>query len=225
MATPYVTIVRNVVASTQDLAASEYERTGRPTLVVAAEQTAGRGRTGNVWWQASRGAAASLALSVAHLPDHFTLAVGLAVRSAISEVVDRELSLKWPNDLEHEGRKVGGILVELSGSRVTVGCGLNLYWPDAPPGAGALFDDDPGTSVGRRISEAWASRVVDGPSWDRLAYVAACATVGETVTWSGGGPALAVDVDEDGGLVVSSDAGTTTLRYGQVRSVRVSGDA
>ena len=111
MATPYVTIIRNVAASTQDLAAAEFDRTGGPVLVVAAEQTEGRWRTGNEWWQATRGVAASLAFAAGAPPvdETFPLSVGLAVRSAIESAAAVTVDLKWPNDIDLKGLKVGGV--------------------------------------------------------------------------------------------------------------------
>ncbi len=223
MATPYVTIVRDVVSSTQDLAASELISSPVPILVVAHEQTRGRGRLGNDWWQAPRAVAASLALP-AHwfsVRDTFTLAVGLAVRDAIGVVCDVVIDLKWPNDLEMGGRKVGGILVERDEDRVVVGCGLNLFWPDAPESAGGLLSNDPGADLGVTISQAWASRVLAGEGrWDRRAYLDACSTVGAMVTWEPDGRGWATDVDENGALVVGTGSGELRLRSGEVHTVR-----
>ena len=227
MATPYVTIIRNVVASTQDLAAEEVANSGGPALVIAHEQTTGRGRSGNVWWQATRGIAASLAFAPGPVADTFTLGVGLAVRQAIQEVAAIETDLKWPNDIEFHGGKVGGILVERRNDLVVAGCGLNLYWSDPPEGASGLLDVDPGPELGEEISRRWADSVfATRGAWDRDAYIAACSTIGQTITWQGGGPGKALTVDDSGGLVVMSDTSPMTLRSGVVQTVRgVSDDA
>ncbi len=223
MATPYVTIVRTVVTSTQDLAAGELAVRGRPVLVVAQEQTAGRGRSGNDWWQATRATAASLAFPVTlfDIDETFSLAVGLTVRAAILDAIGVQVELKWPNDLEVEGAKVGGILVERNEQRVVVGCGLNLFWPDAPATGGALADADPGPDVGGRIARAWVGRVLAAEgAWDRSAYLAACSTVGAEVTWKPDGRGLVETVDDRGGLVVATAHGRVTLRSGEVRTLR-----
>ncbi|MDJ0953970.1 MAG: biotin--[acetyl-CoA-carboxylase] ligase [Acidimicrobiia bacterium] len=223
MATPYVTIVRDVATSTQDLAATEFDRTGGPVLVVAAEQTQGRGRTGNEWWQATRGVAASLSLAADAPPvdETLPLAVGLAVRSAIEAAAAVAVDLKWPNDIELHALKVGGILVERSGGRVVVGVGLNLFWPDAPADAAGILTRDPGLDLGRTISEAWASSVLaPGFAWDREAYVAACTTVGRRVTWDPDGSGTVQTIDANGGLVVDTGEGVVTLRSGEVRAIR-----
>ena len=223
MATPYVTINVDEVVSTQDLAVEELQRTDRPVLIVANRQTAGRGRSGNEWWQAPRGVAASLAFAtgVFEVGEAFSLAVGLAVRSAVFAVAGVEISLKWPNDLELGTVKVGGILVESDGERTVVGCGLNLWWPEPPSGVGAVFPSDPGPEVGVWISEAWGDALFASMGqWDREAYMLASSTLGQTLTWEPDGLGRAVDIDAAGGLVVSTVDGEVTLRSGEVRAVR-----
>ena len=115
----------------------ERARGGAPSgSVLACElQSAGRGRRGNTWqsslggsltfsllWRFPQGAAGLAGLS---------LAVGVAVARALAVLDIGGVQLKWPNDLLHAGRKLGGILVELQGevaggSAVVIGIGLNL---------------------------------------------------------------------------------------------------
>ncbi len=223
MATPYDTIVLDEVTSTQDLATAELHRRSRPVLIVANRQTQGRGRSGKPWWQAPHGVAASLAFSADTfaVQETFSLAVGLAVRSAIAALADVAIDLKWPNDLERNGRKIGGVLVERDEQRTVVGCGINLSWPQPPPGAGALLDGVPSPTIGIEISKAWAHDVLHSQGrWDRTAYRAACSTLGAQLTWDPDGRGVATDIDADGGLVVSTASGATTLRSGAVRMVR-----
>ena len=108
-------------------------------LVCSAEQqTAGRGRRGRSWvspfgsniylslaWEFAGGAAALEGLS---------LAVGVAVATALDNCGVQDLKLKWPNDLLHGGAKLGGILIEMVGDaagscQVVVGVGLNVRMP------------------------------------------------------------------------------------------------
>ncbi|MCP3995507.1 MAG: hypothetical protein GY722_10640, partial [bacterium] len=127
----------------------------------------------------------------------------------------------WPNDLEVEGAKVGGILVERNEQRVVVGCGLNLFWPDAPATGGALADADPGPDVGGRIARAWVDQLLAaGGGWDRSEYLAACSTVGAEVTWKPDGRGSVETIDDRGGLVVATAHGRVTLRSGEVRRLR-----
>ncbi|MCP4965260.1 MAG: biotin--[acetyl-CoA-carboxylase] ligase [bacterium] len=222
MATPYDTIFLDEVTSTQDVATVELRRRARPVLIVANRQTQGRGRSSNDWWQATSAIAASLAFphDTVKVSETFSLVVGLAVRLAIRQVADVDVQLKWPNDIEQGGRKVGGILVETDPERVVVGCGLNLWWPEAPHGAGALFGDEPSANSGRLISEAWATSLLADRRWDRSAYLQACSTIGAELTWDPDGHGTAKDIDARGGLVVSTTDGAVTLRSGEVRTVR-----
>lgn len=105
-----------------------------PLLVIADEQTAGRGRGQNRWWT-SRG---SLAMSLVFDPADWSLssdvlparslAVGVAiVESLRPHLAGRRLGLHWPNDVYAEGRKIAGVLVDvLGGGRHVVGIGLNV---------------------------------------------------------------------------------------------------
>ena len=113
-------------------------------------QTAGRGRRGKPWgspfgcqlilsmyWRLEQGMAAAMGLS---------LAVGVAVVQALESLGYPGVELKWPNDLYYQGRKLAGILVEMSGSagascHLVIGVGLNLAMP---------------SREGERIDQAWS---------------------------------------------------------------------
>ena len=118
-------------------------RAGRlePVLLVAEQQTAGRGRLGRQWHsgavQGGRGLAAltfSLGLNLAPADwSGLSLAVGLSVAQSLHPGI----CLKWPNDLWWHDRKLAGILIETvnrgetGASRyVVIGVGLNLLAPD-----------------------------------------------------------------------------------------------
>lgn len=113
-------------------------RPGALSACLAEYQTAGRGRHGRCW---NTPFGAGLCLSVAWQfvetpPDlaALTLACGVAIRRALSRAAGVDVALKWPNDLVWDDRKLGGILVELSGEahggcRVVIGVGLNVSMP------------------------------------------------------------------------------------------------
>jgi len=123
------------------------------------------------------------------------------------------------------GRKIGGLLAESSADLLVVGLGLNLWWPDAPIGTGALYGEDPGPdAVGihaDRWAEALLARVDRGPDrWGIEEYRTACSTIGRHVSWKPDGSGQAVAVDDDGRLLVRTDGGLVALASGEVREVR-----
>ncbi len=112
-----------------------------PTLLLARRQTAGRGRNGRPWLSAS---GTSLTFSLAWpFSRPAAKLVGLSLAAGVSLAMTlRELgllvTLKWPNDILKDGKKLAGILVELppastgqkEGNWVIIGVGLNLQLPD-----------------------------------------------------------------------------------------------
>lgn len=117
---------------------------GGGVVCVAEQQRAGRGRRGRAWvspfagnlyvsvlWDFRTGAAALEGLS---------LAVGVAVARALHSACGVEPQLKWPNDIQFAGAKLGGILLEMSGDadgpcQVVVGIGINVAMPREAAGA------------------------------------------------------------------------------------------
>lgn len=106
--------------------------------IVAEAQSSGRGRRGNQWyspfgcnlyfslyWQLQHGIQAAMGLS---------LVVGIAVARLVERLYGCEIKLKWPNDLYANHKKLGGVLVELTGQThadcdVVIGIGLNIHMP------------------------------------------------------------------------------------------------
>lgn len=107
------------------------------TLVIADEQTAGRGRGGKTW-ESSPGA--GLWLTLIERPADtsgigvLSLRVGLAAAEALDRFAPEPIRLKWPNDLYIDQGKLGGILVEArwreqSVEWVAIGVGVNVEAP------------------------------------------------------------------------------------------------
>lgn len=104
-------------------------------LCLSEIQSAGRGRRGRRW-QAPLGGA--LMLSLAHRFETgvsglagLSLATGIAVAEALESFGIEGIGLKWPNDIQHAARKLGGILIEIGGdaqgpSYAVIGIGLNV---------------------------------------------------------------------------------------------------
>lgn len=209
-------------------------------VVLAEEQTAGRGRHGRTWLSPpGRNLTLSVGLRLRLAPERaglLALAMALAALDACATAAP--CRLKWPNDVESPaGRKLGGLLIEtvIAGDRLDaaiVGIGLNVNWRRAemPPGIrdrASSLADEAGHDVDRvallralvvamderlEALEAGASPVDE--------YRAACATLGaEVVVETGPGRRLAgraVDVDERGGLVIDTGSATTTVSSGEV---------
>jgi len=128
------------VASTQALGRQAAREDGPGTLIIAGEQTAGRGRRGRNWFSpAEQGLWMSLTLAPqrpeAEWPFVTSLA-GLALRAAVARRAGIACGLKWPNDLLCRGRKLAGILAErVQGAPLVLGIGVNLEQREAdfPP--------------------------------------------------------------------------------------------
>lgn len=126
------------VASTNSLALQALNKGKTSGLYAAEYQAQGRGRRGREWvspyganlyfslaWRFSAGVAALEGLS---------LAVGVALRRGLGRIGVEDVQLKWPNDLLSQGRKLAGILIEISGDaagecQVVIGVGINVAMP------------------------------------------------------------------------------------------------
>jgi BirA family biotin operon repressor/biotin-[acetyl-CoA-carboxylase] ligase len=113
---------------------------GRFQLCTAEVQNAGRGRRGRTWVAPfGSGVCMSLGWQFTEAPPTFSalsLAVGIAVVKAFERLKIAGVGLKWPNDLQWQGRKLGGILIEMRGesagpAQVIIGIGINMHMPAA----------------------------------------------------------------------------------------------
>jgi len=103
------------------------------TVVVAAKQTAGKGRLGRAWTSPEGGAYLSALLRPPCAPSEvasFAPACALGVAYGL-EALGLHPRLKWPNDVQLDGKKIAGILVEMSAETdrvewVVAGCGVNV---------------------------------------------------------------------------------------------------
>ncbi|WP_407287744.1 biotin--[acetyl-CoA-carboxylase] ligase [Streptomyces sp. BP-8] len=203
-------------------------------ILVAEEQSAGRGRLDRTWSAPPR---SGLFFSVYLTPrvpverwGWLPLLAGVATATALSRTAGVDTALKWPNDLlvavDGAERKAGGILAERAADGVVVGIGLNvtLTADELPvPGAGSLAlagarttDRDPLLRAVLRSLDHWYGewQTTNGdPAASRLqeAYAAGCATLGRTVRAElPGGTEIvgeAVAIDGDGRLVLATADG------------------
>jgi BirA family biotin operon repressor/biotin-[acetyl-CoA-carboxylase] ligase len=132
------------ISSTQDLARDRVRAGGSEGIVIiAGAQTAGRGRNGNRWDTFAGNLFASIVL---RSPDdtarigQYSFLVAVALRRALSQYPDEGHPVlnKWPNDILIDGKKVAGILLEVSGDSLIAGIGVNIA--SAPAGKICLHD-------------------------------------------------------------------------------------
>jgi BirA family transcriptional regulator, biotin operon repressor / biotin---[acetyl-CoA-carboxylase] ligase len=209
-------------------------------VLVAEEQTAGRGRLGRSWASTP---GASLTFSVLLHPvtvpaarrGWLPLLTGVAVADAVRAVAGVGPVLKWPNDVLVADRKLSGILAEQSpdGDAVIIGMGVNVATPSAalpvsPSGLPATSLLAEGATVSRdtllieilRNLERWylAFRADPDPARSGLlaAYRAVSGTLGRSVRVELPGSqtleGVAEDVDEDGRLLVRPINATSVTR-------------
>jgi BirA family biotin operon repressor/biotin-[acetyl-CoA-carboxylase] ligase len=213
-------------------------------VVVTEHQTAGRGRLDRVWVTPPR---AALTFSLLVRPEAVPVArwpwlpllTGLAVVEGVRRSSSLDAVLKWPNDVLVEERKVAGILVERveapDGAAAVVGVGLNVSsTPDELPVptatslelAGAPRVDRSALLVAvlTAFSDLYGGWVGAAGRGLRASYARSCSTIGRDVRVDlpGGVPlhGRAVDVDEDGRLLVDDGSRVHALGAGDVVHVR-----
>jgi len=129
-------IYRHRVLPSTMLEAARLASEGAPagTVVVAEEQTAGQGRHGRSWHSApGEGLYFTAILRVPELKPAITLALGVAVADAISELTSILPDLRWPNDVMIGDRKLAGILTQYEHGAVLAGIGINVNQREFPP--------------------------------------------------------------------------------------------
>ncbi len=201
------------------------------TLAIADEQTAGRGRLGRTW-VAPPGS--SLLMSLLFRPDwlaparaqQITMLCALAAADAVAAIAGTQPSLKWPNDLLLDGKKLAGVLTELSfaGDELAwavVGVGLNVAVDFAGQPQVAATATSLSMAAGRSVSRlsllhAYLSGVE--ARYDALRagqsphgeWAARLATSGQAVTVhapDGVYQGIAESVDETGALLLRQPSG------------------
>lgn len=212
--------------------ARELAASGAPhgTLVTADEQTAGRGRQGRSW-TAPRGRALLMSLVIRELDAGqalLPLAAAVAVCEGCEAMAPVACTIKWPNDVWIERRKVAGILIEGRPAEgwAVLGIGLNVSTTEEefPPElrgsatslmvASGISKLDPEKALGAllpaleaRLSDTWEALL---ERWRRRD-----ALQGEAVRWAGG-EGVAAGVGDEGSLLVDTREGRITLDAGEV---------
>ncbi len=226
----------------------ELAQEGAPegTVVVAERQGAGRGRRGRGWFSPPGGIYFSVLLRPRLTPEDLprvTLMSAVAVARALRDATGLDVKIKWPNDLLLEGRKLAGILTEMSAEAdsigfLVVGVGVNAnvdrsaYPPDLQEGVASLA-----ASLGRPVERSLLlvsmleafdrlyRELLDGgfasilEEWKNLS-----STLGSSVcvsTVEGCYEGTAVEVEPDGALLVRGGDGSERLFHsGQVEHLK-----
>lgn len=208
-------------ASTNDTART-LAASGAPhgTLVTASSQSAGRGRQGRRW-SAPPGRALLMSLLLRAPADLLPLAAAVAVARACGPAA----RVKWPNDVQHDGRKVAGILAEGRPQEgwAVLGIGINVAvrpgdlpeeLRESAGGLGLAPADVPAV-LARVLVELQTALGL--PRTELLdAWRERDALLGRRVAWAGG-EGTATGVDDAGRLLVGgADGGITALDAGEV---------
>lgn len=235
-------VLLDEVTSTNDVA-RELANSGCPegTLVLAAEQSHGRGRLGR-HWASSRG---GLWFSLVFRPpaelgvaSRLSLVSAVGAAEGVADTTKLRMGLKWPNDVYIKGKKVAGILLELGRDWVVAGTGINvnqLSWEGemaAPPtslrletGCRQALEPLLAAVVRRTFIRYRQARSRDWAlvheAWRDLSI-----TLGLAVVVSMPGrcfEGIAVDIDGDGNLLVQTGDQMVTVMAGDVSQIRRKG--
>ena len=197
------------------------------TVLIAGHQTGGRGRMGRTFRSPEgQGVYLSVILRPECKPEalmHLTCAAGVSMAEAVEKVSGIRPGLKWINDLVVEGKKLGGILVEMSVDKglvdyAIVGIGINClqerkdFHPDIRDLATSLSLAAVRTVLPEELAAAMVEALwkmsltlLSEKSQIMDAYRAGCITLGRDIQVLRGDrvlPGKAVDLDDQGGLVV-----------------------
>lgn len=216
--------------------ARELAREGAPhgKLVTALHQTTGRGRLDRCFYSPEGGLYLSMILRLPLSPAEkmlLTPMAAVAVQEAIQSVCQISTSIKWVNDLFHNGKKVCGILAESAGDAVVIGVGVDVY-PSSQPLPPKLQDvvgyllPEPVYGALEMLAAAIANnllkRAEELPDRSFLQlYRERNLLLGREITvYPPEGtpyPAVATDIDRDARLVITLPSGETrTLSCGEV---------
>jgi BirA family biotin operon repressor/biotin-[acetyl-CoA-carboxylase] ligase len=222
--------------STMDVAtklAAEGARHG--VVVVADEQTAGRGRRGTTW-QSPPGSGLYLSFIARHAGSALsliTLAAGVAVRDGVAAATGLSVDVKWPNDLIVGPRKLAGILAEgiaigTPAQAVIIGVGINVQPAAYPPeiSARAISIE---AELGRAVDREQLLSSVLASLWDRLALLehapgdilqawraASPSANGTRVEWDGK-HGITAGIDDSGALLVGTADRIERIIAGELR--------
>ncbi|WP_330631740.1 biotin--[acetyl-CoA-carboxylase] ligase [Halocatena halophila] len=231
---PFSIEYHDAIDSTNRRARELAESGVEETAVVAAEQTAGRGRLDREWESPPGGIYCSLLCRPSLAPVEaplFTLAAAVATTETL-DTLGCEGSIKWPNDVlvgESE-RKIAGILTEMQGETdridwMVVGIGINVETPPIDEATG-LNDEIDGTVDRRAVVQGFIERfdhLRSAPERILPAWREHTATLGRDVrveTPEGSVVGTATEIVSPGALLVETDSGTKRIHAGDCEHLR-----
>lgn len=237
---PKILVYQSIDSTNEELKRLAPQGAPHGTLVVAAQQTAGKGRRGRRFESPlGRGVYFSLLLRPqmeASQAGAVTCSAAVAACRGIKALCGKELGIKWVNDLYYQQKKVGGILTEAvtdceSGSLDYMICGIGInisttpqeFGPQLSQIASSLYPSGHSPISRAAVAAQVASQLLAMyPDFDYLEeYRAACFVPGHWVTVQAAGhepyTALAREIDREGRLVVElPSGGQVALGYGEV---------
>lgn len=209
------------------------------TLITTDVQTAARGRQGASWttFPAPHSLACTLIIRAGAPIPHLALLTSLALHQTLLESLapltlqsfnPSSLSIKWPNDLLLNGKKLSGILIEaLPDATYLIGIGLNLSPPAAPldPQFSGVFLSEAGDTppqppelalaIEACLSKYLTLYTTQGWSAFHNNYLRACTTIGQKARWKRAGKqdltGIARGLTKDGHLELETDDGQTHI--------------
>ena len=198
-----------------------------PVWIIADRQTAGRGRRGRVWQTDSGNLATTLLLQPDAPPSvtgQLSFVASLAAAEMAAHFAPRAaITVKWPNDVLADGRKVAGILIEAGPGWLAVGVGVNLAGaPEDLPatclaqlGIAAPSSEEALTVLAARFAHWYAAWMTDGFETIRAAWLARAGGLGGPIT------ARLASCETRQGLFEGIDASGALLlnEQGQVRAI------
>ena len=241
-------IVLPEVDSTHRYLADHPGQSDRTTVVVTDNQVAGRGRMGRMWHTGpGQGLAVSIQLARTDIPSPMStkwlqwlaLVVGASLAETISPLLSGPVSVKWPNDVLVSGKKVAGVLGEITPrGDVLVGVGINLSYAEAdlptPESTSLNLHGASLSGLADRVIAGLLSNVlrtlprivltVDEPT--RSWVTSWLGTIGQRVRVSQAAGHVVVGVatglDEDGSLLVVPEGGSSpvVISVGDIEHLR-----
>jgi len=235
------------VKSTNDIAADMAEQGGiEGTVITAEQQTKGRGRLGRHWYSPTgTGIYLSVLFRPRLRPDNapgISIAAAVALADTLDDYLPNDVRIKWPNDILIRGRKISGILTELSaeGSRINhviVGIGININqragdFPDDIKSIATSLRREVKRKVNRvellqrflkNLERQYESYLIHRLQKSLPKLRRYSSLIGHEITIRAGKSqttGIARDIDVDGCLILETEQGTVPIIAGEVTIVK-----